>query len=104
MHPLEARLLLAQFTLDTSFGVGGYGPVAADRLLHQLPDGKLLVASRTARDPNILADVDIVRLNSDGSLDPTFVDASDPPDSFDDRFIHVANDRMYVVGGAGPYP
>jgi uncharacterized delta-60 repeat protein len=66
---------------DQSFGAGGkvvvdvFGPDSAQTVVVQ-SDGKILVAGQSGVrgdvDPPMSADVSVVRLNSDGSLDTTF--------------------------------
>jgi uncharacterized delta-60 repeat protein len=74
--PLEVARLNSNGTLDPTFGSGGItslspgGDLAASSLMIQ-PDGKLLIAG-TYRNGVNRSSGELVRLNSDGSLDSTF--------------------------------
>src|SRR5437763_5544888 len=59
---LENRRLLADIGLDLTFGDAGAAPVGGDVLVAPVADGKILAVSGQSA----------VRLNADGSVDPTF--------------------------------
>src|SRR5688500_12227004 len=73
MESLESRRLLDGAVLDTTFGSGGRAamPFPDGRLLGLQPGGKILISAVGPRGGNLL-----MRLNADGTLDPTFTDAA----------------------------
>src|SRR5262245_25311008 len=59
---LEPRRLFSDVGLDLTFGDAGAAPVAGDGLVAPVADGKILAVSGDSA----------VRLNADGSVDPSF--------------------------------
>ena len=98
----HARFALARYetdgSLDASFGVGGKvtveitpGNQEAAHALAVQPDGKLVVAGESIGSPSY-SDFAVVRLNADGSLDPTFGSAG----KVTTRLRNV-NDRLHAL-------
>ena len=94
MEPLEARRLLDGLVLDQSFGWDGrvVMPFADGRLIGPMPGGKILISRyNPSRGGNQL-----MRLNADGSPDPTFTDTVGDFGMNAGR-IHPANGRILYI-------
>src|SRR5688572_33381226 len=87
LEPLEHRVLLAHVGLDPGFGDNGVAPVAATTFISEVPGGKIIAVDGDQA----------VRLNPDGTLDPTFADAhaSDTRTATD---ASIGGERLFIGG------
>ncbi len=93
LHVFCAPLLFGQNTLDTTFDPGTGANAFVESTLVQ-PDGKILVCGLFT-EFNGMPRRYIARLNSDGSVDPTFV--ANP--NYWVRFMALQPDNKVVIGG-----
>lgn len=112
LESLEPRRQLAAGDLDLAFGADGIVRVnlAGDDMPHAIArqdDGQYVVAGRTTPGAEILDDIGLMRISSDGVLDATFGDAGIViTDVGDPKFgeaeaVLVQPDGKIVTAGAG---
>ena len=90
--------LNADSTLDTNFNAGGIGPNGFVYGVAVQADGKILIGGLfTAY--NGIARNRLARLNSDGSLDPSFVPAGSGPNNFVNSIAVQPTDGKILIGG-----
>ncbi len=99
MEELEIRVMLAQVGLDLPFGDAGAAPVSGDLLVAPVADGKILAVSEHSA----------VRLNADGSVDPSFQLPADAfgSDGFSLSYLSVVKNAtrlFFVFEGDGQTP
>src|SRR5687768_13062088 len=101
VEPLERRLLLARVGLDLNFGDAGYAVLDLHVFrLTPVADGKILASGYEV--VNFVNVPRTVRLNADGSVDPTFVVPA-PPEPGAGPSV-VSGERMITasqIGGSG---
>jgi len=92
--------LNANGTLDTGFNTSGAGTDNTVSALAVQPDGKVLVGGNiSAYNGNAAVPDDLLRLNPDGSLDPSFNNGGAGVDGIFVQAVAVQADGKVVVGG-----
>ena len=94
-------------TYDTSFGGGtGFSLNAILRTFAVQPDGKIIVGGNFNQ-YNGVQNINLIRLNADGTIDPTFATVTSFYDSYIQGFVNplinsiaVQNDGKILIGGA----
>jgi len=85
---LETRALLAQIGLDPTFGVSGTVNIPASQFVSEVAGGKIVVAGIDKAQ----------RLNSDGSVDSSFVDKGADPATRDVEYVVISGNRVVLAG------
>lgn len=89
---LESRRLLAHIGIDPEFNGSGYAPVGGSLLMAPLTGGKILAVS-----------AEVVRLNSDGEVDQTFVDRGATFESPRTNTLAALAGQQLFIGGTIHY-
>lgn len=91
-----AHAALSDGTIDTTFNVGGAGFTVNTNAIAVQPDGKILVGGNFTTYNELTANR-LIRLNTDGTVDPTFVTGSGLLGAV--NVIHLLADGSILVGG-----
>ncbi|HKZ77799.1 MAG TPA: delta-60 repeat domain-containing protein, partial [Pyrinomonadaceae bacterium] len=93
--------LNADGTRDTTFNAVGPGANGVVRAVALQPDGKMVIGGDfTSYNDDAAAPNGVIRLNADGTLDPTFNAGGAGANGADVRAVAVQPDGKIVIGGA----
>lgn len=96
--PYSIARLNTDGSIDTSFNNAGWGANQAVHKIAVQSDGKILIVGDFTTFNNVNVPDRIIRLNSDGSLDPTFNNGGSGTDN-SIRSVAVQSDGKILIGG-----